>query len=187
MSWKYKCMCSGNRTEKTIGDSWTDGREIMSHMFNSFPKRFWCNFSSVWWCSESNILHPSDNIYQSFTKGFVWWIGVHFPQPKLNITDSMAIARSQYQPLTKAIFYSPEICGNILNMFGVELSPPKLMYKINSETWICVVLLDIVVCGSLYLVLVISEIGFAEDNACVMWSISNGEDRLYQYHSMFDI
>ena len=25
----------------------------------------------------------------------------------------MMIARSQYKPLTKVIFYSPEICGNI--------------------------------------------------------------------------
>ena len=80
---------------------------------------------------ESNILHQSDDICQSFSKGFVWWIGIHCHRYKLNRTASMVIARSQYQPLTKAIFSGPETCGNILNIFGVVLKPPKWMYKIN--------------------------------------------------------
>ena len=103
----------------------------MSNFINGWTKLFWCNFTSVWWCSESNIPHHSDDICQSFTKGFIWWIIIHHHQYKLNITASMLIARLYYQPLTKVISSSPEICGNILNIFGVGLKPPKFLYKIN--------------------------------------------------------
>ena len=39
----------------------------MKHFLNGCPNLLWCNFSSVWWCSESNILHHSDDIFQRFT------------------------------------------------------------------------------------------------------------------------
>ena len=46
----------------------------------------------------------------------------------------MEIAIYPYRPLTKSIFSSPEICGNILNIFGVVLNPTKCLYKINLDT-----------------------------------------------------
>ena len=128
-------------------------------MFNVCPNLLWCNCSSVWRCREYNLSHNSDDICQRFTMGLCWCIVIHLHQSKLNITASMVIARSQYQPLTKAIFSSPEICGNILNIFGAWLKPQKLMYKINWDTWSCILLLDIVFCVRLCLILVIFDNG----------------------------
>ena len=42
----------------------------------------------------------------------------------------MVIEISPYQPLTKAIFSSLEICGNILNIFWGRIKTTKFMYKI---------------------------------------------------------
>ena len=42
------------------------------------------------------------------------------------------------------------------------LNPPEFMYKINWDTWIWIVLLEIVVYGHLCLVLIISDIGFVK-------------------------
>ena len=124
---------------KTIGDSWID-----SHFIYGFPKFFWCTCSYVWWCSEFDLSHHSDDIFQGFTKGFMWWVIILHLRSKLNRTASMVITRSQYQTLKKEIFYSPEICRNVLNIFGVGLNSPKLLYKINRYTWSCIVLLEIV-------------------------------------------
>ena len=143
----------------------------MSHFINGWTNLFWCIFTSVWWCSESNILHHSDDTCQSFTKGFIWWIIMHHHQYKLNITASMLIARFYYQPLKKVIFSSPGICGNILNIFGMGLKPPKLLYKINWDTWKWIVLLEIELFGRLYIVLGIYDIGFTIDKARGMWRI----------------
>ena len=95
-------------------------------------------------------------------------------------------ARSQYQPLTKAIFSSPEIWGNILNIFWRGLKPPKLLYIINLDTWSCIVLLDIVLYGHLCLLLGISNFCFAEDMAHEMWCIFNGGDRICRYQCTFE-
>ena len=143
----------------------------MIYLLNGCPKLLWCNCSDVWWWNESNISHHSDDLCKSFTKGFMWWILINHHRSKLNITASMVITRSQYQPFTKTIFSSPETYGNILKIFGVGLNPPKLMYKINWDAWICIVLLEILVCGRLCLVLAISDIDFTEDKARGMWRI----------------
>ena len=87
----------------------------------------------------------------------------------------------------KRNIYSTEICGNILNIFGVRLKPPTLLYKINLYTLIYIVLLDILLCVRLCLVLVISDIGFIEDKASRIWYIYNGGDVIYHYHYIFDI
>ena len=152
VSWKYKFLCYGNRAEQTIGDPLLDGRDIM--FLTGCPNLLWCNCSSIWWCIQSNISHNYDDLYQKFTKGFVWWTIMHQNQSTLNRTVSMVISRSQYRPLTTAIFSSPKICGNILNIFwGGIKKTPKLLYKINWDTWSCLVLLETVVCGRLCLVL----------------------------------
>ena len=135
----------------------------MSHVLDDFPKILWCECSAFWWCSEFNILHHFDYLCRRFTKGFVWCIRLHYHRYKLNRMALMVMARSKYQPLTKAMFSSLKKCGNILNIFGVILKPSKLPYKINWGTWICIVLIEIVVCDCLCLVLVISKIGFTED------------------------
>ena len=59
---------------------------------------------------NSIFLHHSDNLCQRFTNGFVLCIRPHNHQYKLNIITSMVVSISQYHPLRKAIFSSPEIC-----------------------------------------------------------------------------
>ena len=53
----------------------------------------------------------------------------------------MFIARSQYQPLTKAIFSSPEVCGNILNVFwgGVKTTKISILQKLRYMKLHCLV------------------------------------------------
>ena len=85
------------------------------------------------------------------------------------------------------ISFTPEICGNILNIFGVGLKPQKFLYKIKCDKLIYIVLLEIVLCGRLCLVLVISDIGFKEDKSHTMLSMFNGGDGIYHYHYIFGI
>ena len=91
VSWQYKYLCSENRTEQTIGDSWPDGRDIMSPMINGCPKLLWRNRSSIWWCSEPDVLHHPDDIWEGFTKGFVWWMAINHHRYKWNRTASTVI------------------------------------------------------------------------------------------------
>ena len=151
-------MCPENRNEQTIGDSWTYSWELMIPLLNNFPKIFWCDFSGVWWYIESNISHHSDDLCQRFANRFVLWVWIHNHWYKLNGTTFMVISISTYRPLTKAILYSPEICGNVLNIFWGGIKPTKFLYNINLYIWSCAVLLEIVFYGHLFLVLVISYI-----------------------------
>ena len=159
----------------------------MIHFLKGCPKLFWCNCSAVWWCSESNILHPYYYLCQRFIKGLMWWIRIHNHQSKLNRTALLVITRSPYQPLTKAIFSTFEICGNILNIFWGGIKNTKSLYKIHWGDLICNILLEIVVCFLLCLVLEISDIGFIEGKAHVMWHISREEAGIYHFHCMFKI
>ena len=59
------------------------------------------------------------------------------------------------------------------------------MCKINRDKLIYIVLLEIVLCGRLCPILIISDIGFIEYKACGMWSISNEGDVLFHYHCNF--
>ena len=61
------------------------------------------------------------------------------------------------------------------------------MYEISWETLICVVLLHIVVCGCIYLLLVVSYIGFIKEKAHGLWHISKGGSGIYHYHYSFEI
>ena len=110
-------LCSGNGTEITIGDTWTYSWELSSNFIYSCYKLLWCYRIAFWWFGEFNISHNSSYLYQYFSKGFVLWIRLHRHWSKLNGLASMVISRSQYKPLTKVIFSSPEICGKILNIF----------------------------------------------------------------------
>ena len=109
-------MCSDSIKEGTIGDSWTYSWELLIHLLNCCSKILWCDCIDLWWCSEFNLSYHYDYVCQIFTKGLMWWTILYHHQSKINIIASILIARFQYQPLTKAIFYRPEICRNILNM-----------------------------------------------------------------------
>ena len=117
VSWKYNFPCSENGTEQTIGDSWRDNWELMTHFLNGCSNILWCDCSNFWLCSEFIILHHSDYLCKIFTNVFMSWTRLHHHRYKLNRIASMVIAISQYQPLTRAIFSRPKICGNILNIF----------------------------------------------------------------------
>ena len=159
----------------------------MIYFLKYLPKRFRCNCSSICWCSESNLSHHYDGICQRFAKVFLWWVIIHHRRSKLNRPASMVIGRYQYQPLTKAMFSSPVICGNIFTIFGMGLKPPKFLHKINWYTWIFIVLLEIVVYGRIFLVLMISRIGVTEDKARGMRCILNRGDSIYQYGYIYEI
>ena len=53
----------------------------------------------------------------------------------------MVITRSQCQPLEKAIFYRPEVCGNILNVFwgGVKTTKISILQKLRYMKLHCLV------------------------------------------------
>ena len=150
--WKYKW--------KTIGDSYIDSWEIMRKFLNGWPNISWCNCSAVWWYSESNILHHSDDTCQRLTKVSMLWIIIHNLWSKLNIKQSTVITRYTYQPVIKEIYSSPEICGNILNIFWGGIKTTKYIYRIHWETWIWIILLETVFYLHLCLVLGIYDIGF---------------------------
>ena len=141
MFWKNNWMCSENINERTILDSLKNSWELMSHFLNSFSKPFWCSCSAVWWCSEFNVSHHYDDICQIFTNGFVWWIILHIHRSKLNIIASMVISRYQYHPLTKAIFSSTKLCGNILNIYWGGIKITKTNLSNYWDQWRCIVLL----------------------------------------------
>ena len=124
--WQYNFLCYDNGTEQTIGDSWIYSWKIMRYLLNVCSKLLCCGCSDVWWCSEFNLFHHSDYLCPRFAKVFVWWIILHCHRSKLNGIVSMLIARSQYRPLTKAIFSSPEICGKILNIFWGGINTTKI-------------------------------------------------------------
>ena len=146
------------------------------------PKILWCYCSALYWCSEFNISHNSFYFCQIFTKVLVWWIRLHHHWYKLNRLASMMIEISQYMPLTKAIFSrTRNMLKHLKHILGLGLKPPKLPYKVNWDTWSCIVLLEIVVCVCLSLVLGISYIGFTEDLDPVMCCISNGGFGIYHY------
>ena len=52
------------------------------------------------------------------------------------MTALVVIARHPYMTLKKAIFSSPEICGDILKIFGVGLNTPNLfiIYLVRPES-----------------------------------------------------
>ena len=58
----------------------------------------------------------------------------------------------------KAVFYTIEMCGNILNIFWGGIRSTKFLYKNNKETWRYIFLLEIVRCDRLCLVLIIHDI-----------------------------
>ena len=64
-----------------------------------------------------------------FTKGFVLWIRIKNHQSESNRTAKMVIHKIPISALSKAIFSTPEIWGNILNIFEVGLEPPKSCTK----------------------------------------------------------
>ena len=104
--------------------NWTNNWRVMNiylgthETFSQFLLQdLWCDCSAFWWYIEFNLSHHSSYLCQRFSKGFVWCIILHHHRSKLNGIASMVISISQYQPLTKEIIYSPEICGNILNIF----------------------------------------------------------------------
>ena len=139
--YQYEFLFSDNITELIIGYSWLYPREIMSHFLTDWPKLLWCNCSSFWWCSESNISHCSDDLCQRFTKWFLWWIRLHHHRYELNRIASMVISGSQYQTLTKAIFPSPEISGNILNKIwgGIKTNKIYVKNKLRCMKLTCIV------------------------------------------------
>ena len=141
----------------------------MIHLLNILPKLFCCSSRAFWVCSALNISYHSDDLFQTFAQVFLWWVRLHYHQTKLNGTASIVFSRSRYHPLKKSIFSSPKICGNILNIFGVGIKPPKLLYKTNWDTKIWIVLLERLICSRLCILLVIYEICFIEDKAPVMW------------------
>ena len=118
-------MCSANGTEQPIGGSWTYSQELMRHILTGCSKFLCCGCSAVWWCSEFNISNHSEYLCTRFTKVFVWWIRLHCHRYKLNIIVSMVNTRYQYQRFTKAIFSSPGIYGNILNIFWGGINTTK--------------------------------------------------------------
>ena len=75
------------------------------------------------------------------------------PPPELNIISSMVISGYLYQPLTKAIFLVLKSVEMSLTYFWVGFKPPKLLYKLNLDKLICLVLIETVFCGRLCLVL----------------------------------
>ena len=125
----------------------------MRHFLNCCSKLLWCGCIIVWWCSEFNNQYHSDYLCPMSAKVFVWWIRLHIHRSKLNITVSMVIERSQYRPLTKEIFSSPGICGNILNIFWGGINTTNISVKINWDTWSHIFFLETAVCGRLWLVL----------------------------------
>ena len=143
----------------------------MSHLLNGWPKILWCDCSALWLCSELNLSNHSDYLCQIFTKAFVWYIILHRHWYKLTMTASMVISISQH----------------LKHVLVVGLKQQKLLYEIHWYAQICIVLLNIVVCGRLCLVLVISDIVFGEYKACGLWHISNGLVRLCHYHCISDI
>ena len=68
----------------------------------------------------------------------------------------------------------------------MELEPPSICTK-NEKIWICIVLLEILVYGRLYVEFITSEIGFREDKVCGMWLIYEGGSGLYHYYYEFEI
>ena len=116
--WHYKFLCYDNNTEQIIGYSWPYGRDIMIHLLTARPKFFWCNCSSVWWYSESNISHHANDLCQHFTKVFVLWIIIHHHCSKLNRISSIFISRSQYKPLTKAILRVLKYLKHVKHILG---------------------------------------------------------------------
>ena len=159
----------------------------MSSFINGCHSIFWCNCNYVWWCSESNLSHHSDDLCKRFNRRFILWIGIHQHRHKLNRTSSMVISRYQYQNLTKVIFPSPEICGNILSIFGVGLKPPILMRKINWYTWSWIFFLEMVVCGCLCILLGIYDIGITEDKDFGIPHIPNGGSEICHCYCKFEI
>ena len=63
---------------------------------------------------------------RGFTVLLLYWGTTYNHRYKLNMMDSMVTAISQYRPLTKVIFSSPEIFGNILNIFWSGIKTPKI-------------------------------------------------------------
>ena len=87
----------------------------------------------------------------------------------------MVVFKIPISAFVKSVFYTPEICRNILNKFWGGIKTNKVLYKRNWYTWRFIILLEIVICGRLCLVSVIYDIGFVEYNYCVMWYMLNGE------------
>ena len=134
---------------------------------------------------KSFILHHSDDLCQSFTKEFMWFFIIQNHQFKLNIIESMVIARSPYLPLSM-LFLLLKCVETYQTYFEGGVKTTKFLYQINLDTQSCIFLLGVLVCGLLFLLLVISDIGFTEDKSHGMWRILKGESRVYHNHYKFD-
>ena len=133
----------------------------MSHMINWCQSLLWYNYNVVWWSSKYNISHNYGDMCQRFTKGFIWWIIIYKHWSKLNITAYVFISRSPYRLLTKLwLFFTSEICGNILNILWGGNITKTCLYTIRWNIWICIILLEVLLFGMLCIVLVISDNGF---------------------------
>ena len=84
------------------------------------------------------------------------------------------------------IFYSWNLWNHIKYIWG-GIRTTKPLYKINLDTWSCIVLLDIVIFSCFYILLLITEIGFTIDEARITWLILKVEAGLYHYHCTFYI
>ena len=91
VSWKQKQIYP----EKEMKKSLDTHEHIVDNLWDILsmvdPRFSFYNCSSVWWCSESNISHHSDDIFKRFTKVFMLFIIFHNHWYKLNRTDLMVI------------------------------------------------------------------------------------------------
>ena len=159
----------------------------MIHFLNGFPKLFWCDCSAVWWCSESNPSHTSDNLCQSFTKGFVWLIIIYNHRYKLNRIDTMDISRFPYLPLSKLYFLLLKYVETSKNIFKDGVRTTNFPYHINWDPQIFVVFLGIVVCGILFILSGIFEIGLTKDKNRGMWRILKRKSGIYHDQYTFGL
>ena len=160
----------------------------MSHLLNLCHSLLWYNYNVIWWSNKYDTFHNSGDICQRFTKGFIRWIIIYKHWYKLNITALVFIERYPYRILTKlCLFFTHEICGNILNILWGGIRTKTCLYTIRWKTWRCMILLEILVFLRLCIVLGISDNYFTEDKAHGMWRILNGGYYIYHYHYIFGI
>ena len=126
-------------------------------MINGSYDIIWCNYSADWWWNKSNLLHNYGDMFQSFTKWSILWIRILNHHYKWNRTASMVIWKITILDFEKAVFLLLKSVETSFFCFCGGIRTTKLWYKINWDTRIWILLLEIVVCGCLYIVLGISD------------------------------
>ena len=135
---------------------------------------------------ETLIFHCADDIYQRSTKGYMWRISIKnhrsillMKQKKINGGSKIPILEFTKYQTVLSVWSTSEICRKIFNIFWGGIRNIKILYKYNWEKYICIVLAEIVVLDSLFLVLIIPDIGFRGDGSHEMLCTAKGESRLY--------